>query len=67
MGECAEAEPLSVRLTAPELVLLCNALNEVLHRVGIEEPEFSTRLGAPRAEVERLLRRLGRLADDFRA
>ena len=61
MGERGGAEPVPVLLTVAELVLLNNALNEVLYGVGIEEPEFDTRLGGSRAEAERLLARLGKL------
>ncbi len=62
-GGRLEPEPHLVLLTVAELVLLSNALNEVLHGVGIEEPEFSTRLGASRAEAEQLLARIGSLVD----
>jgi hypothetical protein len=40
----------SVSLTRAELVLLNNALNDVLNALNI--PEFDTRLGASRQEAE---------------
>ena len=61
MGEHSNQQSRLVRLSLAELVLLNNALNEVLH--GIEVPEFSTRLGASQAEAERLLARIGRLVE----
>lgn len=61
MREPTDQQPQLVQLSVLELVLLNNALNEVLHGAGIREPEFGTRLGASRAEAERLLARLGRL------
>ena len=39
-----------------ELLLINNALNEVCNGVGIEDKEFSTRLGFSRDEARRLLR-----------
>jgi hypothetical protein len=39
-------------LTHNELILLNNALNEVCH--GLDLPDFSTRLGAERDELEAL-------------
>ena len=39
-----------------ELLTLSNALNEVCNGIHIDDAEFSTRLGATRAEVRRLLR-----------
>jgi hypothetical protein len=42
-----------------ELAIIGNALNESLE--GIEEWEFTTRMGATRAEVENLLKALSRL------
>ena len=38
-----------------ELTVINNALNDLLHGVGFSDDELSTRLGAKRAEVERLL------------
>jgi hypothetical protein len=50
-----------VELTTSELVLLSNALNEVLHGpASIEDPEFHTRTGATRDEGMTLVRALGR-------
>ena len=45
-----------VRLTAGEIVLLANALNEA--REAVEEWEFATRLGSTPAEAEALRREL---------
>jgi hypothetical protein len=49
----------SVSFTEAELILLNNALNEVLN--GLEGPEFDTRLGVSRQEAEELLNQIGSL------
>jgi hypothetical protein len=64
MGERAESDSRIVKLSAIDLLLLNNALNEVLNGVWIDEQEFETRLGASHAEAKRLLRRIGRLIDN---
>jgi hypothetical protein len=43
-------------LTHNELILLNNALNEVCN--GLDLPDFSTRLGAQRSELEALFRQI---------
>ena len=43
-------------LSRNEMILLNNALNEVCH--GLDLPDFSTRLGAERGELEALLRQI---------
>jgi hypothetical protein len=45
-----------IQLTAKELVIVNNALNEVCH--GIEVPEFSTRMGAEHREASEVLRQI---------
>jgi len=45
-----------VELTPDELLIITNALNEVCN--GLEMPEFSTRIGADRAEALELLREM---------
>lgn len=65
MDERADQESRLVRLSEAELILLNNALNEVLHGVEIEEWEFSTRLGATRFEAERLLEKVQRVLDQL--
>jgi hypothetical protein len=42
-----------------ELLIINNALNEICH--GIDLPAFDTRIGAGRAEVQRLLAAVGDL------
>jgi hypothetical protein len=49
---------LLLSVTSEELNGICNALNEVCHGVHIEDPEFETRLGAPRAFLAGLLDQL---------
>jgi hypothetical protein len=49
----------SVSFTEAELVLLNNALNEVLN--GVDVPEFDIRLGGSRQEARELLHRIGSL------
>ena len=54
--------PQSLSLTAEELALINNALNEILHGPeAIPAWEFQTRVGVERAKAEALLRRLGEL------
>lgn len=48
-----------VSLSINELVAINNALNEICH--GIDLFEFETRIGAPRQEVESLLKSIGSL------
>jgi hypothetical protein len=43
-------------LSRNELILLNNALNEVCN--GLDLPDFSTRLGAQRGELEALFRQI---------
>lgn len=50
-----------VELSRGELELVNNALNEVCH--GIDLPEFSTRMGADRSEVVKLLHRVREALD----
>ncbi len=45
-----------LELTHNELIVLNNALDEVCH--GIDLPDFSTRLGVQRDEIEALLRQI---------
>jgi hypothetical protein len=47
----------SVSFTEAELILINNALNELLH--GLDVPEFVTRLGATRQEAKELLHQIG--------
>ncbi|MBN3805141.1 hypothetical protein GXB81_19100 [Paraburkholderia sp. Ac-20336] len=47
------AEDTEIELSLDELLVLNAALNEVCN--GIDMFEFETRIGAPRAKVERLL------------
>ena len=54
MDERFDQRSRRIRLSVAELVLLNNALNEVLHGVGIRS-RSSARLGASGIEAERLL------------
>jgi uncharacterized damage-inducible protein DinB len=58
-----ENSPAFVTLSSDELALLNNALNELLHGVRVDEPEFATRLGATREEAATVLNRLNRLCE----
>ena len=49
-------------VTETDLVLMINAINEVLH--GIDVPEFATRLGSSDEEARGLLKRLQNLLDE---
>ncbi len=49
-------EDIDIRLTASELLILCNALNEVLN--GIDIAEFETRLGISQKNAEALFLQL---------
>jgi hypothetical protein len=50
-----------IRLSAHELILLNNALNEVCNSMDIGDAEFATRLGAERRELCQLLSNIGSL------
>jgi hypothetical protein len=50
-----------IRLSAHELILINNALNEVCNGVDIDDAEFATRLGAEREELRQLLSDIGSL------
>jgi hypothetical protein len=50
-----------VLLTADDLLILSNALNEVCN--GLDIPEFATRIGAEREDAIRLLKTIGILYD----
>lgn len=50
-----------ISLTNDELSILSNALNEVCH--GLDIREFSTRMGAEKGEVLKLLNRLSQALD----
>jgi hypothetical protein len=54
--ECDEAHAV-LHLSRNELILLNNALNEVCN--GLDLPDFATRLGAERGELQKLLRQHG--------
>jgi len=51
----------TLELTGEELVILNNALNEVCN--GLETTEFSSRIGADRAEALQLLREISASLD----
>jgi hypothetical protein len=53
-----------VQLSAEEALLLNNALNEVMHGIGV--PEFQTRLGASPVKAQVLLQEFGRLLDKMK-
>jgi hypothetical protein len=48
-------DEVALHLNKQELGIICNALNEVCH--GLDLSEFSTRLGAEKSEVLKLLHR----------
>ncbi len=63
MNSSDNSKQSTVTLTLDELVLLNNALNEVLNGVDIGEQEFATRLGASQEPAAALLSRLRNLVD----
>ena len=56
-----EANGATLQFTEDELHILNNALNEVCN--GLDLWEFSTRMGAERGEVQRLLAEIQNLLD----
>lgn len=60
----AAKDSASVSFAEAELVLLNNALNEVLN--GLDISEFGTRLGASRQETEELLHQIDALLSTMR-
>ncbi len=59
--EQVEKEITTIRLSQEEVVIINNALNEVCN--GLYLNEFSTRIGASRANVEKLLFQIGKIID----
>ena len=59
--EQVEKEITTIRLSQEEVVIINNALNEVCN--GLDLNEFSTRVGASRANVEELLFQIGKIID----
>ena len=55
----------SVTLTAGEVRLLNNALNEVCNGINFDDGEFQTRLGVNRTAARALLKRLGLLLTEL--
>ncbi len=62
-----ELRTVSLVLGEDELALVANALNEVCNGVEIEDFEFSTRLGADRAEARELLAAVSAALDSLSA
>ena len=54
-----ERHAAEIRLTASELAIINNALNEICH--GIDLPGFASRIGVERPAAERLLADVGAL------
>jgi hypothetical protein len=52
---------IAVELSHDELMLINNALNEVVNGIHFGDDEFATRLGNSRAEAEKLLAKMGKL------
>jgi hypothetical protein len=59
-----DKDAVRLSLAAGELVLLNNALNEVVH--GVAVPEFDTRLGSRREEAQKLLSQFSKLLDKMK-
>jgi Holliday junction resolvasome RuvABC DNA-binding subunit len=59
-----KSDQATVTLTAGELTLLNNALNEVCNGIAMDDDEFLTRLGIDRKTARKLLADLGRLTTD---
>jgi hypothetical protein len=55
----------TVDLTADELMILANAINE--SKQALEDWEFATRMGAPRSEAEALRKEISDLLDSLEA
>jgi hypothetical protein len=51
----------NISITEEELLVICNALNEVCNGMDVEE--FDTRMGASLESVSRLLGELSKVAD----
>jgi hypothetical protein len=48
-----DADKYEILLTSDEMMIITNCMNEVCN--GIDVPEFSTRIGAEKDEVESML------------
>ncbi len=55
-GQEASKEKITLSLSRDELLILHQALNEVLN--GLEVPELSTRMGGEQADIAALMRHL---------
>jgi hypothetical protein len=54
------ASPTPPGFTHEELVILNNALNEVCNGLSLDDDEFQTRIGYPRAMAQNLLKKIGK-------
>ncbi len=62
MNEKADpSNPIPLTLTNREAIILVNAINESLE--ALEDWEYSSRVGASRAEAERLRAKISKLLD----
>jgi len=53
----------SLAFTRKELVVINNALNEICNGLPLDDDEFQTRIGYPRATAESLLKKVARALD----
>jgi hypothetical protein len=51
----------ALAFTHEELVIINNALNEVCHGLSIDDDEFQTRIGYPRAMAQNLLKKIAKV------
>ena len=65
IAEKNQDDSITMRLSEGEVYILKNALNEVCN--GIDVPEFQTRMGVERDEVEALLGQMSSFLRNLRA
>jgi hypothetical protein len=52
--------PAPLNLTREELVIINNALNEVVNGISLDDDEFQTRLGYSRAKAENVRKKVAK-------
>jgi hypothetical protein len=60
MKDTKKSIPAPPAFTRDELVVINNALNEVCNGVAIDDDEFQTRIGYPRAKAHDVLKKVAK-------
>ncbi len=60
MKNAKKSTPPPLAFTRDELVVINNALNEVCNGLALDEDEFQTRIGYPRAKARDILKKVAK-------